>query len=74
MANKSQKGKLTVEFHADKLDALNYCLKEKGLDLEQAVTEYIGSLYEKNVPKIMKGFFESEDASEVKKEQSYGGF
>ena len=74
MASKTQKGRLTIEFHAEKLDALSYCMKEKGVDLEQAVTEYVGSLYEKNVPKIMKGFFESGDSPEVKKEQNHTEF
>ena len=74
MATKTQKGRLTIEFHAEKLDALSYCMQEKGMDLEQAVTEYVGGLYEKNVPKIMKGFFESGDNSDVKKEQNHTGF
>lgn len=74
MASKTQKGRLTIEFHAEKLDALSYCMKEKGVDLERAVTEYVGSLYEKNVPKIMKGFFESGNDSEMKKEQNHTEF
>lgn len=65
MANSIRKGKLTITFHKEKLETLSYCLHEKGIELEQLVSQYIDALYEKHVPKIMKGFVNS--SSEVKK-------
>jgi hypothetical protein len=63
MAIKTAKGKLTIEFPETKLHALEFCMREKGADLEDTVAQFISSLYEKNVPKIMKGFLENSDKS-----------
>ena len=63
MANRQQKGKLIVNCHAEKLKALEYCMKEKGADLEQTIADFIDGLYEKHVPKIMKGFIEPAEAT-----------
>ena len=68
MANKPQKGKLTIEFHAEKLEALDYCMREKGMDLSQAVTDFVSGLYEKSVPKIMRGFLEPAKENSRKEE------
>jgi len=36
-------------------------MREKGADLEDTLAQFLSSLYEKNVPKIMKGFLENSD-------------
>ena len=65
MTMKQQKSRLTVSFHAEKLKMLDYCMKEKGADLEQTLVDFIGGLYEKHVPKIMKGFIEIKSGNDT---------
>lgn len=58
MASRPMKGKFIIDFPEEKLSALEFCMKEKGGDLEEATAEFLQSLYEKHVPKIMKSYFE----------------
>lgn len=47
---------LNIPFSEEKMDALAIYTREKGLDWEQAVQEFLEKLYERNVPAQVKGF------------------
>ena len=63
MASKA-KGKFNFSFPEEKMQALEFCWKEKGKDLDELLSEFLDSLYRKNVPVIMRKFLEPEKKGE----------
>ena len=60
----SKKSKLNFSFPEEKMQALEFCLKEKGKDLDELLNEFLDSLYRKNVPIIMRKFLDPDKKEE----------
>lgn len=72
MASKPKTEKIAVDFPEEKLSVLTYCMQEKGLDLQQQLGDFLLSLYQKHVPKIMKGYVEAVSASALSAKKPQG--
>lgn len=55
---------ITVAFGEEKLDALNYFMKEKGTTLEEAMQDHMNEVYEKYVPSAVRRFMGKDDGPE----------
>lgn len=72
MASKP-KGKMNLSFPEEKMQALEFCLKEKGKNLDELLAEFLDGLYRKNVPVIMRKYLEpdkKEDQNESRESEA----
>ena len=58
---------LKLNFDEEKMKALRVIFQEKNKDVEAEIGKYLESLYQKNVPKVLKMFVEKEENSEENK-------
>ncbi|WP_099205401.1 DUF6103 family protein [Scatolibacter rhodanostii] len=72
MASKSN-GKLNLSFPDEKMKVLEFCLTEKGKDLDELLTEFLDGLYRKNVPVIMRKYIEPDKKKEDKENENPSG-
>ena len=54
-----KKVNIKIEYEEEKLKALDVSLKEKGKELNSELTSFLDSLYQRNVPKLLKKFVEN---------------
>jgi hypothetical protein len=53
-----------VSFEAEKLDAMNYFMGEKGVTMESVMQDHLNELYEKYVPSAMRRYLGKNDGQE----------
>lgn len=64
MATNKKKITLKIDYSEEKLKALRVSLKEKNKDLDKEIVDHIESLYQRNVPKMLKIYVEDGESSE----------
>ncbi len=57
---------LTISFETEKLDALNFYIAKKDVDLQNELSETIQKLYEKHVPQPTREYIEDKLSREQK--------
>lgn len=63
MAIHNKKITLKIDYSEEKLKALRVSLKEKNKDLDKEIVAHIESLYQRNVPKMLKIYVEDGESS-----------
>jgi len=59
-----------LEFNDKKLKAIRVSLKEKNKDFDTEILKFLNSLYNKNVPKLLKNYIELDLEPEEKTEEN----
>lgn len=68
MATNKKKITLKIDYSEEKFKALKISLKEKNKDLDEEIINHIESLYQRNVPKMLKIYVEDGESSGNKNE------
>lgn len=61
-----RKVSVTVQYDEEKLSTIKICMENKGLNINDEIIKFIDSLYTKQVPAQVRGFFDMKAESERK--------
>ncbi len=64
-----KKTNITLSFESEKLDALNFYISKKDVNLQVELADTIQKLYEKHVPPTTREYIESKIVEKPKKEK-----